>query len=174
MVRLKNCQANLFWSTATEVNSSHFLIQQSYDAKTFETLDRVESNGTIYSTQQYSFRVGVLNAPTYFRLKIVDQDGSSNFSPIIHLHPDCEIQQQRVYPSPGNELIYYEVYVKGPGVGRIEIMDSSGRQIKQIPVQVNEELNRFPIDINELASGIFTIRLRLGDAVIGMVRFTKI
>jgi hypothetical protein len=75
----------LAWHTATEVNSDRFEIERSIDGTTFSKLGAVAAHGTTATTQAYAFRDALLptGVPTlYYRLRQVDLDGSTHYSPV--------------------------------------------------------------------------------------------
>jgi len=47
--------AELNWATASETDNSHFVIERSYDAQSFEAIDRVEGNGTSSEVLHYDY-----------------------------------------------------------------------------------------------------------------------
>ena len=76
-------QAQLKWVTTNEVNSSHYEIQRSTNGKEFEAVGRVESNNSL-EKNLYSFTDNIpTNSVVYYRLSMVDKDGSFAYSKVI-------------------------------------------------------------------------------------------
>ena len=75
-------KVNLSWKTANEKNFSHFEVEKSLNAKEFGSIGKVNGANTNY----YNL---IDNNPSeginYYRLKMVDLDGSSKFSKIIQV-----------------------------------------------------------------------------------------
>lgn len=75
------------WSAATEINSSSFDIERSVDGANFikagTALSNNNINGSAYSfTDLYAALL--LNSGTlYYRLKMIDMDGSFSYSPVV-------------------------------------------------------------------------------------------
>lgn len=73
---------NIHWTTASEINNSHFEVQYSIDGITWEVVGLVTGNGTTNSLTDYIF-YHTTNQSSYYRLKQVDYDGASEYSDII-------------------------------------------------------------------------------------------
>jgi hypothetical protein len=72
---------HLSWQTASEKDSDHFEVQRSKDGIAYTSIAKVSSAGYSYAALNYSFNdynsgVGLI----YYRLKMVDRDGSHEFS----------------------------------------------------------------------------------------------
>lgn len=74
----------LSWTTAAEVNLDHFEVERSSNGQTFTQLGIVAGTGGGTGTTAYQFPDNQpLNARSYYRLKIVDADGSFVYSPVL-------------------------------------------------------------------------------------------
>lgn len=71
----------LYWSTATESNNSHFIIEGSTNGITFSQLTSIQSKVTTTNTTQYYNTL--VRVYSYYRLIQVDMDGSKITYPII-------------------------------------------------------------------------------------------
>ena len=65
--------------------------------------------------------------------------------------------------SQGGQL---NILVCGLGVGEasIKIVDVSGRQVKQIPVQLSAATEHLIVDASELSKGVYSIQLTTSSA----------
>lgn len=89
---------NLSWSTASEQNSAYFEVQKSDDAKRFAAIGRVEGAENSGKLTHYSFRDHSPSAGmSYYRLKLVDLDGSFDYSGILSARFDLALD---IYPNP--------------------------------------------------------------------------
>jgi hypothetical protein len=75
----------LNWTSESEYRFDYYEIEKSYDLEDFASVGIVDAVGESTTTQQYSFGLPltVENAQVYYRLRMVDLDGSSEFSDII-------------------------------------------------------------------------------------------
>jgi len=73
----------LHWKTANEVNTSHFVLQQSADSKNFTTAATIMAAGNSVE-KEYSYRqASSPGAAGYYRLQMFDKDGLFSYSSII-------------------------------------------------------------------------------------------
>lgn len=82
--RMPNGTVQLNWSTATELNNSHFEVEKTTDGKTFTKLDEVKGNGTTNKISKYTYtdkQPGT--ASVYYRLKQVDFNSKFEYSKLV-------------------------------------------------------------------------------------------
>jgi hypothetical protein len=93
-------KALLKWTTSDAVNFDHFIVQRSTDDETFEDVGTVAAvTADSSATQQYSYMDQfTYNGNVYYRLEMVDHDGSTNWSTIVSL-PMQASAAIRIYPT---------------------------------------------------------------------------
>jgi len=92
----------LHWTTAQELDVSHFEIERSKDAISFETIAKVFAKNQVFNTYNSTDYYPMLQ-DNYYRLKMVDIDGTTKYSKIKNAHFEAlNIYEVRQYP---NELI---------------------------------------------------------------------
>ncbi len=141
---------NLQWCTASEINNSLFVIEQSFDGANFKTIGSVNGNETTtdkhcYNFQDNSAEQGLI----YYRLKQIDQNGSFTYSNLIVI--ECEnigSTEIKIYPNPNNGTFTIETYE--PGI--YSIINELGQNIKEISVSAN---NPFVKETINLSAGIY-------------------
>ena len=91
----------LEWSTITEINSAYFEIAYSTDGRNWQQRGRVEAQGFSQNRQQYKYRHQKMMPTTdhYYRLKLVDRDGSISYSRIKVLQQQTS-ESVSIYPNP--------------------------------------------------------------------------
>lgn len=96
--------ALLEWETASERNASHFQVQRSKDAKTFESLATIKAAGTTNARQTYSYTdTKPAYGVNYYRLIQVDNDGTLHPQKVVSVVVDSpENRLFAVFPNPGN------------------------------------------------------------------------
>ncbi len=75
----------LRWTTASELNNSHFEILKSYDGKNYRKIGRVAGKGTTNEVVQYNFVDRDVQPIQYYKLKQVDFDGRYEYSKAVAL-----------------------------------------------------------------------------------------
>ena len=93
------------WRTASEVRSDHFNVQRSATGTAFQTIGRVAAAG--FSQTPLSYRFIDVNPPSgkwYYRLQMVDDDGTVAFSEVVSATVDEATLH--VYPNPTTEVVH--------------------------------------------------------------------
>jgi len=100
----KNTSA-LTWSTADEVNSERFEVQRSFDNKVWHQLGEVAATGNSTLPQDYHFTDdSPANGSNYYRLKMIDRDGSFEISKQQSLVFEG-LEGVSVFPNPTADLV---------------------------------------------------------------------
>lgn len=107
-VEKPNQTVSLQWETATETNVEYTSIERSADGMIFEEIGRLSGQGNSFEARQYQF---LDSAPrfgcNYYRLKIVDLDGTVAWSGIQAVCFDQVTSfPAKVYPNPTNDKLH--------------------------------------------------------------------
>ena len=88
------------WQTSQEINTSHFNVERSTDGQRFLSIGSVVAAGNSSSLRKYSFTdQQPLPGTYYYRVKMVDIDGSYKYSDVVRIIFDAT-QNISVYPNP--------------------------------------------------------------------------
>ncbi|WP_198034412.1 choice-of-anchor A family protein [Dyadobacter tibetensis] len=149
LLNLENTDVQLEWSTIEERGSSHFEVEHTLDGKNWETLAAVGAEGESQAEMRYSYWYARASVGMhYFRLKMIDQDGTFSFSRIRSIHVGGGVS---LYPNPVSERLL----VSQPSLyDRIEIINASGLVVYSQAL-ISEE----GVDCRNLAQGFYTISL---------------
>jgi hypothetical protein len=153
---------NVLWSTASEINNSHFIVMRSTDGKNF--VEVVKVNGAGNSTQVNSYRfadVDLKPATYYYRIKQVDFDGSFSYSTIkaINLNEDLKVNVNSVFPNPFNNEININLVLAVEGIVKITVTDINGRNVSQQTFDALEGSNDLQIATANLINGVYFVQI---------------
>jgi len=101
----------LSWTTASELNSTSFVIERGTNGEQFESIAEINASGSSNSNLSYSY---IDNEPTlgknnYYRLRQIDFDGQYKFSEIILIKPEGTFNTYiNVYPVPAEDEVTIE------------------------------------------------------------------
>jgi len=128
-----NSKVLLAWSTASEKDNDHFVLERSEDGTNWLEISKVKGSGTVFSLKNYSF-VDDYRADkvVYYRLSQVDANGEKEQFEIITA--DCKSNENQVnmYPNPAiNELTLDLTLSQNYGERSIKIIDNLGRICQQ-------------------------------------------
>lgn len=116
----------LRWHTATEENTSHFVVERARNGLAWTPVGRVEAAGHSLSERTYLHRDEAPPAgDVYYRLHMVDTDGSESWSPIVHEYfaPAAPL----VYPNPTEGTFHVLT-----GDADLELHDALGRPVPYV------------------------------------------
>lgn len=105
----KACVINT-WITATEINTAYFNVQRSVNAKDFITIGKVNASCCNYNFIDELNTKDQLPKTIYYRLEIVDKDGSKTYSPIKSVLFNLSKNSINIYPNPAKENVTIECW----------------------------------------------------------------
>lgn len=144
------------WTTATEINNSHFEIQRSNNKKDWVVVGTVKGNGNSTTTIKYSFsdKVGKLTGEIYYRLNQIDFDGKNELSNIrvVSLN-NTKLNIGKVYPNPANDFV--KVNINTEGDYTIRILDINGKEM----LKQNGSSNIETLNIADIPAGTYLIKI---------------
>jgi len=140
-----DCDVWLTWATGTETQFDHFEIETGRGGRTFAKDGSVAAKG---SGSSYAYRYHQdVDGTHYFRLKIIDTDGSSSYSPVAVVTNDCGQQGTIVLmPNPAHDRVQLRGLKED---ATAEVFDLAGRCLLRTGLDTqNIELNisKLPVD----------------------------
>lgn len=121
--------ALLQWQTGTEINTAYYSIERSYDGQKFTTVNKVDAKRNAANTYTYNDVAGLSSGNTYYRLKIVDNNGNYKYSSVIRLVNGQGIKVS-VFPNPATDV----VTVSGLKANdNIKLLSIDGKMLLQQP-----------------------------------------
>jgi len=163
--------ALLEWSTLSETNNAGFYVEQKVNGR-FQTVSpfvasKAES-GTSSESLSYRYRVADLDLGTThtFRLRQVDVDGSPTLSEPVDVTLGIAGEYRlEAYPNPvqSGQQATVGFAVKERQPVSIELYNTLGQRVRTIyddTPQVVDELETVTLDIGDLASGLYFVRMR--------------
>ena len=156
----------LEWKTATEKNSSHFLLKRSGDGQNFQQLGKIQAAKESLGILQYQYvDRSPLKGNNYYQLEQFDGDGSKSLSKIIIVNYD--LKEQHVYAYFSKEGILNTV-VNAPSQQEpvsIKIYDTNGRKIATEKFNINQKTH-YSFDNIFFKKGVYVVSISLKDQVI--------
>ena len=159
----------LKWQATNAVNFDHYIVQRSTDGITFQdvhTTPAATANGSAAQSYSYTDRFAWSGA-VYYRLLMVDLDGSMTYSNILSLELHTS-QPARIYPTVvenGNLMVESSSPVHQ---ARLEIFDMSGHRIQENNWSLLD--GRQPVTLNgnrgSLPAGTYIVRLSDNSSVL--------
>jgi hypothetical protein len=155
----------LNWTTASELNSLKFEVEKSTDAVNFEYIGERPAAGNSSIPLNYTLND---NHPVlgnnYYRLKMIDRDGSFTYSEIIIIKVN-EISSPAdgiisVYPNPTNDKVNI-IYQSGTNQKlNLDVFNAIGQSMFNATYEFNPGLNTIILDAAQYAKGMYIINLQ--------------
>jgi hypothetical protein len=159
------------WTTLTEMENDYFVVEHSTDGVGFASIGRVSGHGTTSSLNGYSLlhvKPGAGNH--YYRVRQVDRDGRSTYSPVMRVSPK-EQMTVKVWPNPTSNIIRIETELSHSVSADLSIVNANGNTVmKKTVVLSNQILEQ---DLSLLPNGVYTLTLK-GKGVDKTIRITVI
>jgi hypothetical protein len=155
----------LEWTTASENNNDHFIIQKSEDGQTFTELGTVDGHGNSNVINNYEFSdKSPLAGYSYYRLKQVDFDGESAFSNVIVVEA-IKDHDVRIYPNPFKDQLTIKLNDFDIKELDVEILNQFGSTIYNKTLA--SETGSVTIDFNQsMSHGFYFVKVKIGNQVI--------
>ena len=165
----------LDWTTTREVNSDYFGIERSIgNVDNFEEIDTENASEETASNTEYFYNDRDLaEAGTYYyRLKMVDLDGSYVYSNIVSVEVDDQRAENQkvlldVYPNPVTNVINIDLTTEFQSDIDGGIYDAIGQLIEKIDRNsVTAGKTSMKMNISHLNAGTYLLRMQVGKQVI--------
>jgi hypothetical protein len=158
---LKTYGVDLDWKTLNEVNTGKFEVQRSTGGE-FSPVGTVAARGNTTGETGYRFTdVSVQQGISYYRLKMLDKDGSYEYSGVVKIKVDHGIRAFTVYPNPVRDELQVSASIKA----RLDLIDFNGKLVKKIAVDIGSN----KIDVSNISSGIYYLADPAGGTKIRII-----
>jgi PKD repeat protein len=160
-----NGKNELNWTTETEVDTDHFIVERSTDGSTYVEVGNIPARGlTNTLTNYYQFTDALLNTQNvnrfYYRLKMVDKDGAWKYSKLVPITRPAgsERLQVLVYPNPVLRNTTLQIKKPTNELSVIEIFNSMGQKVytKRLTAALYNTTVNIP---GNWGAGIYIIRI---------------
>ena len=146
----------VLWTTTSEKDNSHFIVEGSADGTNFTPLGKISSKGNSAEATNYIWN-GNADGLVYFRIAQYDLDGDLHFSQIVKVETD-EVDIY-IYPNPSNDEFEISIKNFNDDVVKVVLESSSGQIISEESFSGNSQ-----IKIGKgLKPGVYIIKVASGD-----------
>jgi alpha-tubulin suppressor-like RCC1 family protein len=160
-VYLQGSNGILVWKTSDEVNLATYLIERSTDGRSFSKVGDVtaENNSSVNVYNYIDRNIATIGAHDfYYRLKMVDNDGSFKYSSVIRI--TLNNINTELFPNPVKELATLTIYAIRNETTNYQIMDASGKVVLEKTVDIMKGQNKVIVDTKLLRQGLYILKLK--------------
>lgn len=165
----------LEWQTASEENAMHFMIQRSLDGSKWTELGFVYAAGNSEIDQDYNYFDPFPLKKAYYRLKMVDLDGSYEYSKVIALSRDSNVAaKMSIYPNPSSlDQLNVSLQTEKSRSVEIFVTDLSGKHLVSTLMDSQKGFNFTTIDVSSVPEGVYFVHFRHSEGMVTQ-RFIKL
>jgi len=144
--------AEIQFATTNEVNLATIQVEKSIDGKFFTPLASVAALGG--ASQQYQVKDAAPTNGSYYRLKLINADGSFVYSSVAKLVLSAQERLVRLQPNPivGAQPLVVTITNTKDEVGAYRLYNFSGKLIAEKKINLQKGINTF--QIGELATAV--------------------
>ncbi|MBK5285653.1 MAG: T9SS type A sorting domain-containing protein, partial [Bacteroidia bacterium] len=160
------CNSNhveVFWSTASETNSSHFSVERSVDGKTFESVGFVPAAGNSSTVKEYNFSDFYSPSSTvYYRLIQTDFDGKNySYGPVA---VNCRINGSddfaNVFPNPFSKDVFVLLNLAQSGTIELSVTNVLGETVRNFYFNLKKGTHQLPLSLDDIAPAFYNLSVK--------------
>jgi len=158
---------NLYWLTASEMNSDYFDILRSTNGIDFEIIGTQKAAGFSQDFIQYKFDdLHPTDGINYYKLIQYDFDGSTESSEIFALKNASNVQFLKTYPVPTSDQLNVTFSSINGGVYYLKLLTMDGKELYSalLPTMIGDNLFRLNMTAYPAGSYVVQIKDELGES----------
>jgi len=150
---------SLYWKTSNEINTQYFVVERSSDGTAFTSIANVFANGRV-SNQYNSTVADPITGIVFYRLKIVDNNGSFVYSPVVKIDRRKNTAGFSLLSNPVKDFIIINTTDRSLHNTLASIINMQGAVVKTFIVKEGSQV----VDINNLPNGVYLMRTVNGSS----------
>jgi hypothetical protein len=168
-------QVVLHWTTTSELNNSHFVVEHAADGRSFSAIGQVQGVGTTLEKQSYRFAHSeALASQNFYRLKQVDFNGEFSYSNTIELKQNLQVSSAKILGNPVKETLTLQMYAIPVEGAIVSIHSLTGQVLAEEKVSQEAGQMTIKIPVQHLARGIYFLRVQSDPETVVLVdKFIK-
>jgi hypothetical protein len=168
---LEEGKVSVKWSTSTENNSSHFVVERSVNGNTWNVAGTVAASGYSQDVLNYEFLDRSESSVSYYRLVQVDLNGQeTEYQPVSILCNSSELELVTL-PNPSGQafnIMYNALSAVSPV--ELQITDAQGKTLYSKSHAVSAGVNVFEITDFTVVPGTYFVKVTTTDGTAKVVR----
>lgn len=169
---IQSDNVKLEWSTANEKDNLGYNLERSANGQHWTTIGFIPGKGTTTDRSNYDYMdANPIHGANYYRLKQVDLNGKSDYSPVVVADMRTDAQAFDIFPNPSSDgAVSVRTFSHDEGDAFLEIFDYTGARVFERTLQLPEGTVIYPFSLETLPAGAYSARLELPD---GQVQYKK-
>ena len=147
----------LNWIVSSQAGVNNYEPEYSTDGIHFNKIASVVAINNS-SEQTYTYLHPIQNTVDgYYRIKIINQDGSAEYSMVKNVKAGKVVTRLSVYPNPTTGAFKIILPMGSKGTVSLKIYDNGGKLVMQKKVEVQAGVRDLPVDISKMAAGYYQV-----------------
>jgi hypothetical protein len=157
---LNNSQSQLQWTVAENETGKYFEVEKSFDGRSYTTAGMVMTTQKAGS-ETYSYKEGIQNA-TFYRLKMVNEDGSVTYSKIILIKAqEATSSTIALLQNPVKDNLSFSFTSLTDKATDVTIYSMSGAKVFTQKIATQKGRNSISVALNNyITSGTYILEVR--------------
>ncbi|MEZ4776946.1 MAG: S8 family serine peptidase [Bacteroidia bacterium] len=163
----------LTWKTARELNNDYFSVER-LEVNGFSEIGVVNGNGNSAEPIAYSFNDNApLPGKNVYRLRQVDFDGGSSYSPQVEVTFASGMAVSQIWPNPTRGEINFDLSFGMFDDVQYKITDLSGRLRQSDVLMPTTAVSRLSLNVSGLSGGLYFISFYTRSGLVETRKFVK-
>ncbi len=163
-----NNKVKLLWSTENEINTRNFEVERSTDGTIFAAIGNVNAKNAAGKNEYSLVDNNPVNGVSFYRLKIVDRDGSFKYSNVISVNIKKQTEL-KLFPNPVRDNLFV-THAKAIQGAKLEVYAMDGRKITDFAI--NKDAVQSTVNAASLPKGNYNL-VFVNGAEVQFIKFVK-
>ncbi len=166
-------RAQLQWHSDNESGASHYELERSLDAASFERIADVKSGGK--ESYTYNDDLSAFSGNVYYRVRQVETNGAAQYSKMasVSMPKRSSDVVLSAAPNPFGGALTGSVYAVQSGMATLVLRDVSGRTIVRENLMLHEGANAYGLPAHGVAPGMYQLSLYLQGAATQTIKVMR-
>ena len=155
----------LSWSTSEETNNAQFIVEKSENGTEYTNAGTVKGGGTHQTKKMYNFLDAKAGGAmkVYYRLKVVDFDGTMSYSEIVMMNRKQANNLALVQMSSETTTRLFSCAIDAftEGVAKLSLVNGQGQTVWQGDQKFTDGLNSVTVDLSNQKEGTYKLMIEL-------------
>ncbi len=151
----------VFWTTVSENNSSHFELRHATNEGQFKPIANIEAQGNSSTGKRYSYlHRNAINGNNYYQLLQVDKNSDTHDYGVKEARFGTNVKETvSIFPNPATRTL--TVGFPAGNYTKLQVVDAVGKILSTKKIATKDY--EIKLEINNLPVGLYTIRLSSGN-----------
>lgn len=152
--RKRNGKAYLNWN-AFETNFKHYVVESSVNGLNWDIAEIIPGKGNSGMSDYHTLLPIPNSEKVYYRLKMIDLDGSFEYSDVRSISGNVYNGYFSVAPNPLTTKMYVNNTLTDGGIYEVVVYSQASKEVLRVKLSGDFE----QVDMSDLASGIYIVRI---------------